>query len=257
MSFVFSSAAVIQSANGEVKLRTTYKSLYKADQEGLKNLLIGKFSENQKDGRIIDHNYKLKTIDGGKVVIDNFTGLMWHQSGSTGLGITWQKAEEWVKKLNGVKFKDGRMVRECYSSPSRLSEMSFKDKRRLMELAFGSKDFKKNKLGVRIEQGSTEKAFKFTIRGQFSNHPDYREQISGELPESLAGIQEALRIDPYYEADYNPFDEVEIKKAQFKKKNRQKAHSRRGKVKSVCQHIVLPPSTVKQLPVTKSDQSEA
>jgi hypothetical protein len=150
-----------------------------------------------------------------------------------------------------------RMVRECYSSPSRLSEMSFKDKRRLMELAFGSKDFKKNKLGVRIEQGSTEKAFKFTIRGQFSNHPDYREQISGELPESLAGIQEALRIDPYYEADYNPFDEVEIKKAQFKKKNRQKAHSRRGKVKSVCQHIVLPPSTVKQLPVTKSDQSEA
>lgn len=101
MSFVFSSAAVIQSANGEVRLRTTYKSLYKADQEGLKNLLIGKFSENQKDGRIIDHNYRLKTMDGGKVVIDNFTGLMWHQSGSTGLGITWQKAEEWVKKLNG------------------------------------------------------------------------------------------------------------------------------------------------------------
>ena len=76
MSFVFSSAAVIQSANGEVKLRTTYKSLYKADREGLKNLLIGKFSENQKGGRIIDHNYKLKTIDGGKVVIDNFAGLM-------------------------------------------------------------------------------------------------------------------------------------------------------------------------------------
>jgi hypothetical protein len=99
-SFVFLSAAVIQSANGEVKLRTTYKSLYKADQEGLKNLLIGRFSENQKDGRIIDHNYKLKTIDGGKVVIDNFTGLMWHQSGSTGLGIAWQKADEWVEKLN-------------------------------------------------------------------------------------------------------------------------------------------------------------
>ena len=100
-SFVFLSSAVIQSANGEVKLRTTYKSLYKADHEGLQNLLIGKFKDNQKDGRIIDHNYKLETIDGDKVVIDNFTGLMWHQSGSTGLGITWQKAEEWVKKLNG------------------------------------------------------------------------------------------------------------------------------------------------------------
>ncbi|MGR3303823.1 MAG: Lcl C-terminal domain-containing protein, partial [Candidatus Scalindua sp.] len=99
-SFVFLSVAVIQPASGEVKLRTTYKSLYKTDHEGLKNLLIGKFSNNQKDGRIVDHNYKLETIDGGKVVIDNFTGLMWHQSGSTGLGITWQKAEEWVEKLN-------------------------------------------------------------------------------------------------------------------------------------------------------------
>ena len=99
-SFVLLSSAVIQSANGEVKLRTTYKSLNKADHEGLQNLLIGKFKDNQKDGRIIGHNYKLETIDGDKVVIDNFTGLMWRQSGSTGFGITWQKAEEWVKKLN-------------------------------------------------------------------------------------------------------------------------------------------------------------
>ena len=103
-SFVFLSSAVIQSANGEVKLRTTYKSLYKADHEGLQNLLIGKFKDNQKDGRIIDHNYKLETIDGDKVVIDNFTGLMWHQSGSTGFGITWQKAEEWIEKLNKSRY---------------------------------------------------------------------------------------------------------------------------------------------------------
>ena len=61
-SFVFLSSAVIQSANGEVKLRTTYKSLYKADHEDLQNLLIGKFNDNQKDGRIIDHNYELKTM---------------------------------------------------------------------------------------------------------------------------------------------------------------------------------------------------
>lgn len=103
-SFVLLSAAVIESANGQtlphVKLRTEYKSLSKSDHEGLHNLLIGKFSNNQKDGRIIDHNYKLETIDGGKVVIDNFTGLMWHQSGSIGIGISWQQAEEWVKKLN-------------------------------------------------------------------------------------------------------------------------------------------------------------
>jgi len=100
MSFVLLSSAVIQSANGEVKLRTTYKSLSKSDHEGLQNLQIRKFSDNQKDGRIIDHNYKSETIDDDKVVIDNFTGLMWHQPGTTGFGITWQKAEEWVKKLN-------------------------------------------------------------------------------------------------------------------------------------------------------------
>ncbi len=103
-SLVLLSAVAIESANGQVlprvKLRTTYKSLSKADHEGLHNLLIGKFGDNQKDGRIIDHNYKLETIDGDKVVKDNFTGLMWHQSGSIGIGISWQKAEVWVKKLN-------------------------------------------------------------------------------------------------------------------------------------------------------------
>ncbi len=46
----------------------------------------------------------METIDGNKVVIDNFTGLMWHQSGSIGIGISWQKAEEWVKKLNDKKY---------------------------------------------------------------------------------------------------------------------------------------------------------
>ncbi len=29
---------------------------------------------------------------------------MWHQSGSTGLGITWQKAEEWIEKLNKSRY---------------------------------------------------------------------------------------------------------------------------------------------------------
>ena len=103
-SFVLFSAAVFESANGEyqqhVKLRSTYKSLYKADHDGFQNLMIGKIGGNQEDGRIIEHNYKLKVIDGDKVVIDNVTGLMWHQSGSAGFGISWQKAEEWVGKLN-------------------------------------------------------------------------------------------------------------------------------------------------------------
>ena len=99
-SFVFLSAVTFETANGEyqqrVKLRSTYKSLYESDHKGFQNLMIGKLGGNQEDGRIIEHNYKLETIDGDKVVIDSVTNLMWHQSGSTGFGITWQKAEEWV-----------------------------------------------------------------------------------------------------------------------------------------------------------------
>ncbi len=98
------SAAAFESAYGEyqqrVKLRTTYKSLSKSDHDGFQNLMIGKLGGNQEGGRIIEHNYKLETIDGDKVVIDNVTGLMWHQSGSAGFGFSWQKAEEWVGELN-------------------------------------------------------------------------------------------------------------------------------------------------------------
>lgn len=103
-SFMLLSAAVFETANGEyqqrVKLRSKYKSLSKSDHDGFQKLMIGKIGGNQKGGRILEHNYKLETIDGDKVVIDNVTGLMWHQSGSGGFGIPWQRAEEWVGKLN-------------------------------------------------------------------------------------------------------------------------------------------------------------
>ena len=98
------SVVTFKTANGEyqqrVKLRSTYKSLSKSDHDGFQNLMIGKLGGNQEEGRIIEHNYKLETIDGNKVVIDNVTGLMWHQSGSGGFGSSWQQAEEWVGKLN-------------------------------------------------------------------------------------------------------------------------------------------------------------
>jgi len=130
-----------------------------------------------------------------------------------------------------------RIVRECYGSLSRISEMSFKDKRRLMELAFGGKDFKKNKLGIYIEQGSSEKkSLNFTIKGAFSNHPNYKEQIIGELPMSRLESQRLLNIEIDYQGDYNPFDQKEIKKAQLKEKKREKSHSKREKVKSLCGH---------------------
>ena len=47
----------------------------------------------------INHNYNLKTIRGDKVVVDNATGLMWHQSGSDDY-MEWDEAKEWVEDLN-------------------------------------------------------------------------------------------------------------------------------------------------------------
>ncbi|MDP7530968.1 MAG: tetratricopeptide repeat protein, partial [Candidatus Scalindua sp.] len=47
----------------------------------------------------INHDYNLKAIKGDVVVVDNATGLMWHQSGSDEF-IRWNKAKEWVRSLN-------------------------------------------------------------------------------------------------------------------------------------------------------------
>ena len=47
----------------------------------------------------INHDYNLKAIKGDKFVVDNTTGLMWHQSGSDGYQLR-KQAKEWVEDLN-------------------------------------------------------------------------------------------------------------------------------------------------------------
>jgi tetratricopeptide (TPR) repeat protein len=47
----------------------------------------------------INHEYNLKTIEGDKVVVDNATGLMWHQSGSDDK-MDWNETLMWIEKLN-------------------------------------------------------------------------------------------------------------------------------------------------------------
>ena len=47
----------------------------------------------------IKHDYNLKAIKGDVVVVDNATGLMWHQSGSDD-EMEWDEAKEWVEDLN-------------------------------------------------------------------------------------------------------------------------------------------------------------
>ena len=47
----------------------------------------------------INHDYNLKAIKGDVVVVDNATGLMWHQSGSDN-HLKWEEIQEWVEDLN-------------------------------------------------------------------------------------------------------------------------------------------------------------
>ena len=47
----------------------------------------------------IKHNYEPKTISGDRVVIDNATGLMWHQPGSSDR-IKWNEAKGWIEDIN-------------------------------------------------------------------------------------------------------------------------------------------------------------
>lgn len=128
-------------------------------------------------------------------------------------------------------------------SPSRLSIMSFADKRRLMELAFGGKDIKGNRLGIYVSQGSTKKSVRIVIKGKFSNNSNYKEQINETLPIKRWRIQEVLGINPY-EEDVTPFDETEIKRMKLKKKKREQKRKKllnsSKKVKSGCFNIVLP-----------------
>jgi hypothetical protein len=47
----------------------------------------------------IKHGYNPKAIRGDKVVVDDATGLMWHQGGSDDW-MKWDDAKEWVEDLN-------------------------------------------------------------------------------------------------------------------------------------------------------------
>jgi len=60
------------------------------------------YASNFWNGAGIHHEYELKAINGDKVIIDHTTGLMWQQAGSD--RGDYQKAQEYIKKLNRDKF---------------------------------------------------------------------------------------------------------------------------------------------------------
>ena len=83
-----------------ITLRSTYKKLSVSQVHSMPNVSIRKKNNWGFYGHsTINHDYNLKAIKGGKIVVDSATGLMWHQSGSD----DWVKrddAKEWVEDLN-------------------------------------------------------------------------------------------------------------------------------------------------------------
>ncbi len=102
-SFILLSAPTLQllgaAETANITLRSTYKELSQSEVLAWQTSLNVEHKDNVNENRIINHNYKLNTVNDDDVVIDNVTGLMWHQSGSE-VGTTWQDAEKWVNDLN-------------------------------------------------------------------------------------------------------------------------------------------------------------
>jgi len=82
------------------KLRSSYKKLSVSQVQSIPNVSIRQIKDwGFKGHSTINHDYNLKAIGGDKVVVDNTTGLMWHQNGSNKY-MKWNKAKEWVRSLN-------------------------------------------------------------------------------------------------------------------------------------------------------------
>jgi hypothetical protein len=83
-----------------ITLRSSYKKLSVSEVQSMPNVSIRKKDEWGFYGHsTINHDYNLKAVSGDVVVVDNATGLMWHQSGSDD-EMEWDEAKEWVEDLN-------------------------------------------------------------------------------------------------------------------------------------------------------------
>ena len=85
-------------------LRSSYRKLSLSQVQSMSNISIRK----KKDWGFvvhstISHSYNLRTRNGDKVVVDNATGLMWHQNGfskksfayGSSTFMRWDEAKEW------------------------------------------------------------------------------------------------------------------------------------------------------------------
>ena len=100
ISFVFIAIPITSATGGSITLRSSYKTLSLSEVQSMPNVSIREKTRWGFDGHsTINHDYNLKAIKGDKVVVDNATGLMWHQGGS-GNYLNLKNAKEWVWQLN-------------------------------------------------------------------------------------------------------------------------------------------------------------
>jgi len=100
ISFVFIVAPITSATGGSKTLRSSYETLSVSQVQSMPNVSIRKKKRWGFYGHsTIKHDYNLKTVGGDKVVVDNATGLMWHQSGFAEY-IDWDEAKKWVRSLN-------------------------------------------------------------------------------------------------------------------------------------------------------------
>ena len=113
----------LEEEDYKIILRSSYRELSVLQMKRMSNVFIKKeepdtfYGTEALDGcgacchSTINHDYNLKTIRGDKVVVDNATGLMWHQSGS-GRDVWGEHVLEWIQKLNEsgyAGYRDWRM----------------------------------------------------------------------------------------------------------------------------------------------------
>ena len=92
-----------------ITLRSAYKTLSVSEVQSMPNVSIRKKIAFGFHGHsTVNHDYNIKTVGGDVVVVDNATGLMWHQGGSDD-GMYWYHAKKWVEDLNYAGYHDWRL----------------------------------------------------------------------------------------------------------------------------------------------------
>ena len=126
-----------------ITLRSSYKILSVSEVQSMPNVSIREKDDWGFYGHsTINHDYNLKAVSGDVVVVDNATGLMWHQSGSDD-EMEWDEAKEWVEDLNSEEgyagYNDWRLptVDEAVS----LLESSEKNKHLYIGPVFSTKQY--------------------------------------------------------------------------------------------------------------------